>query len=327
MVLESLIGEKNIRQNPFLIFFITFALTLASIFFADILFPRHGSVLSVAFITIALVPIIHNILASEESEEILERKSAATFFARHFNVILLYVWVFVGIILAFSLAYVVSPVEQKPVWFDEQINAFCSISGSASCVDGNPLSISGRASASALGACQDPSTKNIFSCTLFIFENNAGVLFFILLLSVIYGAGAIFIIAWNASILGIFFGEMFMAGQHLRGFGFLQGMLIGHGPPELLAYVFGALAGAIISSTISKGDFLRHEGEIIIKDVLFLVGLAFFSVLYGALVEAIGLMGWSEIYYLAGFVYVLLVLLAVFFYGKKSKNYSSKLSY
>ncbi len=327
MVLESIIGEKRIRQNPVLILFITFFLTLASIYFADLLFPEHGSILSVAFVTIALVPIIHNILASEESEELLERKSSATFFARHFNVIMLYVWVFIGIILAFSVAYVVAPIDAKPVFFDEQITAFCSISGSASCNEGKPLSIAGRATASAMSVCQNPSSKNVFACTSFIYENNAGVLAFILALSVIYGAGAIFIIAWNASILGVFFGEMIMAGEHLRGFGFLQGMLIGHGPPELLAYVFAALAGAIISAAISKGDFLRHEGEIIIKDVLFLVGLAVFSVVYGAFVEAVGLMGWSDVYYIAGFVYILLVLAAVFFYGKKSKNYSAKFSY
>lgn len=320
MVLESIIGEKKIRKNPFLIFFITFTISLASIFFADMIFPKHGSVLSIAFITIGLVPIVYNILSSEQEEEVMERKSAVTFFARHFNLLMLYVWVFVGIIFAFALAYSFSPESERGLWFEEQTRAFCGISGSDSCINGIPVSISGRATAGAFSACQNPSTSNLSDCTIFILQNNAGVLVFILILSVFYGVGAIFIIAWNASIIGVFFGEMFLVGQHLKGFGFLQGMLIGHGPPELLAYVFGAIAGAILSAAIAKEDFFRHGAMDVVKDITFLVALALFSVLYGALTEAVGIMGLSEVYYLLGFVYLLLIILAVFFYGKKGKN-------
>jgi hypothetical protein len=317
MVLESIIGEKRIRKNPVLIFFVTFAISLVSILFADLIFPKHGSVLSIAFITIGLVPVVFNILSSEQSEEVIERKSAVTFFARHFNLLMLYVWIFVGIIVAFAIAYSFSPVSERGLWFEEQTKSFCAISGSTSCTNGVPNSISGRATAGAFSACQNPSTSNVTDCTVFILQNNAGVLIFILLLSIFYGVGAIFIIAWNASILGVFFGEMFLVGEHLRSFGFLQGMLIGHGPPELLAYVFGAIAGAILSASIAKGDFFRHGAMDVAKDIGFLVILAFFSVLYGALTEAVGIMGLAELYYILGFVYVLLIILAVFVYGKK----------
>lgn len=317
MVLESIIGEKRIRKNPVIIFFITFAISLASIIIADLIFPKHGSVLSIAFITIGLVPVVFNILSSEQSEEVIERKSAVTFFARHFNLLMLYVWIFIGIIFAFAIAYSFSPQEERSLWFEEQTKAFCGISGSDACTDGVPNSISGRATAGAFSACQDPKTSSVTDCTVFILQNNAGVLIFILILSIFYGVGAIFIIAWNASILGVFFGEMFLVGEHIKGFGFLQGMLIGHGPPELLAYVFGAIAGAILSASIAKGDFFRHGALDLAKDIIFLILLAFFSVVYGALVEAVGIMGLSELYYVLGFIYVLLIILAVFFYGKK----------
>lgn len=317
MVLESLIGEKNIRKQPVLIVLITFLISIGSMFFAHQLFPAYASVLSIAFITIGLVPIIHNILSKEEYEEALERKSSTTFFARHFNVILIYVWIFVGIILAFSMAYVFSPPEMKQVLFKEQISSFCYIAGQESCTAGIPYSISANGMFSAFEACQNPATSNLGSCSLFIFENNAGVLIFIILLSFLYGAGAIFIIAWNASILGIFFGEMFLAAQHVRWFGFLQGMLIGHGPPELLGYIFGALAGAILSAMVSRGQFLKHEFSTIIRDVAFLTFLAFFSIIYGSIVEAIGILGFGDLYYVLGFVYVLALIIIVFLYGKK----------
>jgi uncharacterized membrane protein SpoIIM required for sporulation len=317
MVLESLIGEKNIRQRPYLIFLITFVISVGSIIAAHSVFPSHASVLSVAFITIGLVPILHNILGKEEYEEIMLRKSAATFFARHFNLIMIYVWVFIGIILAFAISYIAAPMDVKEVVFAEQINAFCYISGSENCIEGVPNSISGRAATSAFTACQNPSTKNIAACSFFIFENNAGVLIFIIILSLLYGAGAIFIIAWNASLLGLFFGEMFSIGSHATWLGFLQSMLIGHGPPELFAYIFGALAGTVLSAMISRGNFLRDEVSIILKDVAFLTFIAFFSVLYGALVEGIGILGMGDLHFVLGFIYLLFIIIAIVFYGRK----------
>jgi len=314
VVLESIIGEKNIRTHPIFIFFLTLLICAGSIFFADLLFPQHASVLSVAFITIGLVPLIFNVLSDEEAQEAVCRRSSCTFFARHFNIILIYVWIFVGIIVAFAFYYSIVPSEVREVIFEEQISAFCAISGSDSCLSGVPFSISGRATSFGFDACL--STKsNIPSCTLFIFENNAGVLLFTIVLSMLYGVGAIFIIAWNASILGVFFGETFLAGNISKMMGMFQGMLIGHGPPELLGYVFGALAGAILSALVARGKMFTHEAPLIIRDVFFLSGLAFFSVAYAAITEAVGILGLGELYFLMGFLYVLFIILAVFLYG------------
>ncbi len=316
MVLESLIGERNIKKNPFLIMLITFVISIGSIIFANAIFPSHASVLSVAFITIGLVPIIHNIMTKEEFNEILKRKNASNFLTRHSNIIQIYVWIFVGVILAFTFAYVATPITMKQSIFQEQINAFCMISGNDSCEIGIPKSISGLFSSKAFTACQSASTSSLASCSLFIFENNGLVLIFTIILSLLYGAGAIFIIAWNASILGIFFGEMILSMQYLRGFGLLQGLLIGHGPPELLGYIFGALAGGILSAMISRGQFFRHEFSTIIKDFFILVFLAVFSIFYGAIVEALGIVGMTEVYFLFGFIYVLIIVILLFLFGK-----------
>ncbi|VVB74739.1 Uncharacterised protein [uncultured archaeon] len=318
MVLESLIGEKNIRRHPIFVFFLAIIITIGAIYFAGVLFPAHASILSVAFVTIGLVPLVFNVLADEEAEEIVAHRKFGNFFARHFNVIMLYVWIFVGIIVAFALAYAFVPTELKPIIFDEQIKAFCGISGE--CNGLTPFSIAGRASAMATGACLS-ATSNLSSCALFIFQNNAGVLIFTIILSLLYGVGAIFIIAWNASILGIFFGETFLSGAHVKWAGMFQSMLVGHGPPELLGYVFGALAGAILSAMVAKRDFLTHGARVLIKDVFFLTGLAIFSVAYGAVMESVGILGNSNsmmayLYYGLGFIYLLVIILAVLIYGR-----------
>ena len=121
MVLESLIGEKNIRKHPLYMLLITFLISIGSIIAAYNIAPAHSSVLSVAFITIGLIPVIHNILTKEEYEETVERKSAVTFFARHFNLILIYVFIFIGVILAFTFVYVTFPSDVNQIVFEEQI--------------------------------------------------------------------------------------------------------------------------------------------------------------------------------------------------------------
>lgn len=315
MVLESIIGEKNIRRRPVLIFFLTLLICAGSIFFADVLFPAHSSVLSVAFITIGLVPLVFNVLADEEMEEIHARRNFTTFFARHFNLIMLFVWIFVGIILAFSVYYALAPADMRASLFSEQIKSFCSISGSTGCSGGVPFSISGMAASLGMNTCLS-NNSSVGGCALYIFENNGGVLLFTIILSLLYGVGAIFIIAWNASILGVFFGEMFLTGNVSKGLGLFQGMLLGHGPPELLSYVFGALAGAILSAMVARGEVFKSEALIIWKDVFFLAVLAIFSVAYGALTEAVGILGMAEVYFLLGFLYLLVIVIAVITYGR-----------
>lgn len=320
MVLESIIGEKNIRKHPVFIFFITLLICFGSIFFADVMFPTHSSILSIAFITIGLVPLVFNVLSDEEAEEAAQRKNFTTFFARHFNLIMLCVWIFIGVIVAFTVYYSFSPPDMRSFLFEEQIKNFCSISGSSSCDGATPFSISsvvgkfGGAASFDFDACLS-SSSTLTSCTWLIFENNFKVLLFTIVLSLLYGVGAIFMIVWNASILGVFFGEMILMGNIDKGVGLFQSMLLGHGPPELLAYVFGALAGAILSAMVARGEFLKSEEKIIIKDVLFLSALAVFSVAYGAVTEAVGILHMSELYFVLGFLYLLVIIIAVMVYG------------
>lgn len=316
MVLESVIGVKNIKKHPVFIFFLTLLICAGSLFFAELIFPTHASVLSIAFITIGLVPLVHNVLSDEDEDGVVSKNfSYPNFFVRHFNLIMIYVWIFLGIIVAFSFYYSILPPPLRTTLFEEQIKSFCLISGSSSCTNGVPFSISARASAFGLNSCLGENSS-VESCAFFIFENNVGVLLFTIILSLIYGVGAIFIIAWNASILGVFFAETFIVGDLIKFISMIQSMLIGHGPPELLGYVFGALAGGVLSAMVAKREFFTHKASIIIKDVIFLSFLAIFSVGYGALTEAIGIMNFSELYFLMGFCYLLIIILAMFFYGK-----------
>ena len=90
MALESIIRAKGIRKHPLFVLLITIMVTIGSLVFSYIMFPKYASVLSVAFVTIGMVPIVYRIIVIEEEEESNLEKSCATFFARHFNIIQIY---------------------------------------------------------------------------------------------------------------------------------------------------------------------------------------------------------------------------------------------
>ncbi|MDD4251401.1 MAG: hypothetical protein PHX27_04385, partial [Candidatus ainarchaeum sp.] len=88
-------------------------------------------------------------------------------------------------------------------------------------------------------------------------------------------------------------------------------------PPELMGYIFGALAGAILSAMISRKQFFRNDFSKTIKDFILLVILAIFSVVYGAILEAMGIVGLTELYFIFGFIYVLTLMLIIIIHGKR----------
>jgi len=310
------------RKHPLFMLLITILVSISSYIVSYALFPSHATVLAAAFITLGLVPIVHRVLIKEEEEEAHTKRSFTTFFARHFNIIMIFIWIFVGVIISTAFVYALSPTEIRAELFSEQIEFFCFASGD--CSNNTPFSISGQASSILFDACFNTGTSSLVTCFEGIFWNNFGVLVFTVILSLLYGAGAIFIVTWNASILGVFFGEMLLVGSVEKGLGLFQGLLLGHGPPELLGYVFAALAGAILSVMVAKSKLEPHEVSIIIKDVLFLTALAIFSVFYGAVTEAAGILGMDNLYLALGFMYLLILIVVIVFYGKQVRPTSKR---
>ena len=132
-----------------------------------------------------------------------------------------------------------------------------------------------------------------------ILLNNLKVLAFTILFSLIYGAGAIFILTWNASVIGVAIGSAIKnASVHftetvgLPGIaGYTTAVTVGlsryliHGIPEIMAYFIGALAGGIISLVIIKQEYETPKFKESLKHIS---GLLIFSIallLIGALIE------------------------------------------
>jgi uncharacterized membrane protein SpoIIM required for sporulation len=95
--------------------------------------------------------------------------------------------------------------------------------------------------------------------------------------------GAIFILAWNASVISSAIG--ITAGANLANLplGLMKYMI--HGIPEIGAYFVGALAGGIISIAIIKHDVHSEKFWVILQDSLNLVILSVILLFVAALIE------------------------------------------
>ena len=117
-----------------------------------------------------------------------------------------------------------------------------------------------------------------------ILVNNIYVLIFCLLFSLLFGAGAIFILAWNASVIAT--AIWIFSKYSIENFPMAFGRYMIHGVPEIAAYFTAALAGGIISIALIRHDFDDDRFWDTIKDSLNLILLAVLLILFSAGFEA-----------------------------------------
>ncbi|MBS3062443.1 MAG: stage II sporulation protein M [Candidatus Diapherotrites archaeon] len=292
MVLEDIVTDRMARKHPIDLLFVSILMSSIAIWGSYYIFKETTSILSLAFITMGLMPLIHSIFVEEEEEEAEEQGPAAAFLARHFDIIKILSWFFLGLVLSYAFWYATLPTDKEQLClgdtcfpaplrqkvFAEQEKTYNFIAGK---VTGLDAAAAGNATReSCLGKARD-----LWGCTEFIYANNAIVLGLAILFSFVWGAGTLFLLGWNASVIGVFIGkelqENGLVSGILKAFGYIP-----HGLPEVLAYFIGSIAGGIISVFITKKKYQLHEPQQIVKDVLFLLLLAYLVLFLGAVVEA-----------------------------------------
>jgi uncharacterized membrane protein SpoIIM required for sporulation len=125
------------------------------------------------------------------------------------------------------------------------------------------------------------------------------VLIICLLFSFLLGAGAIFILTWNASVIAVAVGTFIR--NNMASMASLVGLpkiaayfnifITGimkyaiHGIPEIASYFIAALAGGIISVAVIRHDFGTKKLEKIVIDVADLVAISIVLLFIAALLE------------------------------------------
>ncbi len=262
MVLESILDPKNAEDKPLHVFIIAIAYSVISALLARQLFPSQASILTIAFIAIVFVPFFQKLFEiEEEAEDKAVQGEKGNLFARHRKIIFVFSAFFLGVAIAMSISYLILPRDI----FSLQLDTLKGFSGAA-------------------------TQRGSFEL---FFINNSQVMILMFVLSTMFGAGAIFILAWNASVVGVYIGSFVQslagkmgAAAYIYGVPVGLGSLALHGIPEILAYFIAGLAGGILSVGIVRESALSKEFKLIFRDSLTLLVVAEFLIIIAALIEA-----------------------------------------
>ena len=286
MVLESIISAQTARRRPLIMIFIGMLYAAIAAVLGYFIFPSDPSLSIIFLTTIASLPVLVGVLIKEEEEDLETIESRRVPLIKdHIDVFLDFAFIFIGFFMCFVLIYVFMPDNITHLFFEKQIETIESILG--------PGGFFTKGSNLAMNAVSAEEGFKI------ILMNNFKVLLFSILFSFLYGAGAIFILSWNASILAVALGNFtknklaelgnvtgitlinnyFQAGS----LGLLRYLI--HGVPELSGYFLGAVAGGIISAAVIRRDYKDPRFYDIVLDSLDLIALASLLLIVGALIE------------------------------------------
>lgn len=282
MVLESIFKTKQLLESKILLFVYTALISIISITVSYVFYKESSSILAIAFITMAFIYFLNSVYFNKEKEVITKEKS---FFNRYLFVIEIYVKIFIVVSIIFTAVYILLPQDYVNVIFKEQnstLNNVDALRGQITNVAGNF------------------SLSNPTGLFLYIFLNNLGVLFAILLFSFIYGVGALFILIYQASVFGTVVGTKILSlipqyvshGAYGQIIAIAHGSLLGlgllpHGIFELLAYFLVAVIGGIVSAII-HGHYIDVKSNLsrVIIDLSIIFVVAVLCLLIGAVIEA-----------------------------------------
>ena len=260
MVLERLISSKDAIKQPTWMFVIGGIVSVISLFVAYFVFQTSIGIFTSLLVTVTLTPLVLNLLRydeeKEEQEKDLDKMNFIQRILFHKEILIAYTAFFAGMILVFSIIYLLLPEATSQKIFADQINEINTIRG-----------------------------KFLFTDTLFnIIKNNISVLILSFLFSFVFGAGAIFILSWNASVLSTAIG-MIAKPYGVVGLPIGIGTYAIHGSLEILAYFIAAIAGGLVSAAIMR----RQNGKfwIVLKDSLQLIAISAVILVIAGLIETL----------------------------------------
>ncbi len=264
-MLESLIDFKTINEKPYMTFIwaiiiSSVAIIITSQISSTVYISNTAVQISGLFaLTFTLLPSVYFVTLLIKKEELIEENAlrahyAKGFWERHEKDILILLFYFLGLTLSFAVWTMILPQDFFQIQTAE-INRIHGLTGAAA----------------------------QFSNFTRILTNNMQVMFFALIFSFIFGAGAVFIIVWNASILGVYIGQLSKSIWHIPvvSFSFLP-----HGIPEIGGYVAAGLAGGLLSAAIiRKADIKILKGVAFDSMKIFILGAIL--IVIGAAIEVL----------------------------------------
>ncbi len=278
-MLESIINPKRAEKGPWKMLFVgliygSLSLLLVHWFFSgDVVLSEYSGMIVVTFCVMFSLPFMYYMIKQEERED----EYVEGFFGvwkAHKDAIYGFMWLFLGFIIAFSFWYI---VLQDSNLFNAQIETYCMIN--------NPGDIEDCiVEYTFTGKFIEP-TGVMTGGTRFlsIIENNVYVMIFTLVFSLIFGAGAIFVLAWNASVIAAAIG--IFTKYQITEIPLGIGRYMIHGFPEITAYFVTALAGGIFGVGAIKNGIRNKKFLRVLENTVILLFIAIIILIVAAAIE------------------------------------------
>jgi len=278
-MLEMLINPREAEKGPWKMFFIglvyaSLSLLLVNWFFsADAVLSRFSGLIVVTFSVMFTLPFMYFLIKQEEKEDEVVEGFWGVWKA-HSDALYGFMWLFLGFIIAFAFWYM---ILQNSMLFNAQIETYCMINNPGINLEDCVAKYSFTKPFQATGAV----TKQVRF--LSILENNIYVMIFTLLFSLIFGAGAMFVLAWNASVIAGAIGIFTKYQIKEMPFGILRYMI--HGFPEIAAYFVTALAGGMFGVGVIRNGIRNKKFLRIVENTIILLFISIIILILAALVE------------------------------------------
>ena len=277
-MLEMLIRPKKAERRPWEMLFIGLLYASLSVllvhwvFSKDSVLVNYSGVLVVLFTVMFSMPFMYYMLRYEE-KKIKKDQSSFRLLKEHERAIFAFLWLFIGFSIAFAFWYNVLPTTNS---FKAQIETYCMINKPSNfndCVKQYGIKETSIITPSLT------AKERLY----LIYTNNIYVLLFTLVFSLIFGAGAIFILAWNATVIGA--AISIFSGYKVSSLPLGIARFFIHGLPEIASYFIVALAGGIVSVAIIRHEVGTEKFWEVLQDSLNLVILAVVVLFLSALIE------------------------------------------
>lgn len=261
-MLETLWLRFEVENKLLGIFLISFVLSTVMVWFSKVLLPLPTGVTSVFLVSLAAAyPVVSYLKQEEESESAkAKRLSEKTLLKRHERELGIYIAFFLGV----TSAYIIMSAALSPSVFEAQ-----GVAMQAAGISGQ---VTGGLS---------------FASILF---NNLVVFGITFALSLLISAGTVFILVWNASILGIFLSSLSDNVLYAQAQALIY---LPHGLLEIGGYILAGIAASLLAYQLDRKIRGKHSKKSqasfpkVLEDCTILTLIGFGMVLLGTVIEVI----------------------------------------
>jgi len=268
LVLEHIFPEDWLENKGRYAFILGVIYSIVGILIAGLLFPGDPALVAVAFTSLLLLPELYKIFSIEERQERMEQGvSLRAIWRDDSDIVRIYIFLFLGILLVYSVGTMLLPSFQSNNLFREQLEIRFGQGFS-----GDAVAFSG-------------------SLFLDLLSNNFLVLIACFILALLSGDGAIFLITWNASVWGTIFGitaknaASFSGSSPFYFFVIIMLVVFPHMILEGMSYFLASISGSVISKDVLLEKFASDRFLEVFSFNMYLLVFALIFLILGALVE------------------------------------------